>query len=434
MFAAYTFIFTMVFLAALPFLILKMLVKGKYLKSFRQKLGRVPLGLAGLPGSPRIWVYAVSVGEVSAISPVVRELRSVYPEACIVVSTGTETGQEMARNRLPEASGICYMPLDFPWALRRFFDAIRPGLLITTEAEFWPNLMHTARARGVKTMLANGRISESSFRGYMATRWLWRRVLGDLDRACVQDGADARRLRAMGARPEIVRVAGNCKFDALVAQTASSDEEEIREALTIPEGTAVFVAGSTHRGEEEAVLATYRRLRQLRRDAVLILAPRHVERIGSVEELLRRRAMVGSVRRSELAPGARRVDQHMILLDTIGELFKVYSVASIVFCGGSLVPRGGQNILEPAAWGKVVLYGPHMDDFLEARNVLEPTGAGITIHSPEELSAKALGLIQNEKDLARRGEAARRVLSSSRGAASRCVEAAQLLLGSKPGT
>jgi len=385
-------------------------------------------------GSPRIWINAVSVGEVIAVSSLVKILREMYPQACLVLSTGTETGQEMAGKMVPEATVYIYYPLDLPWIVRRTLNIVKPDLFINTETEIWPNFLRLAKKGGVKTILVNGRISTRSFGRYRKTAFFWRKVLENLDVMSMISGIDAERIRAIGAKSERVVVNGNSKCDALVNQIKPCFEEEMRKILNINEGDKVFIAASTHRGEEEIVLQAYKRFLEKFPRMLLIIVPRHVERAEEVEEIVRKEGFgsylcpSGYIRRSRMEGNRQRTTEPVIILDTIGELFKVYSLGTLIFCGGSFVPRGGQNILEPAAWGKIVLYGPSMEDFSDARQLLEKTGAGITLKNAEELREKGLDLLSHPGKLKKRGEAGKKAIMSSGGAGKRNAELVKRLL------
>lgn len=412
-----------------PFFLGKMLFAGKYRKSFRGKLGFVPSSIYDkMKGEPRIWINAVSVGEVIAASSMVRALREIYPRACLLFSTGTETGQEMARKIVKEATAYIYCPLDFPWVVAKVLGKVKPDLFVTTETELWPNLLRMAKGRGVKTMLTNGRISERSYGRYLKTRFFWRKVLENLDLVSMISDTDAERIKAIGARPERVFVSGNSKYDALVSQTEPRFEAEMREVLKISKEGKVFIAASTHRGEEEIALQAYRKFREKFPQVLLIIAPRHIERAREVKELLKKERFNNYIQLSEIKEGKKRTNQPIIILDTIGDLFKVYSLGTIVFCGGSFVPEGGQNILEPSAWGRVVFYGSSMGDFLEAKELLEGAGAGISLRDVNEFIEKGLELLSNPDELKRRGEAGRQAIMARRGAAERNAEFAITLL------
>jgi 3-deoxy-D-manno-octulosonic-acid transferase len=372
-----------------------------------------------MQGEPRIWLHAVSVGEVTAAAPIVTALRSRFPGACIVLSTSTETGRQMARKLATDATVHIYYPLDIPCVVRKVLDRVRPDLFVPVETELWPNFIRLCRARGTRIVMANGRISPRSYRRYRATRFFWKGILAALDLAGVISKIDAQRLAALGMPPSRIRVLGNAKYDGLAARVSPELEMEIAGSLGIEPGAEVLVAGSTHEGEESVILEVYRRLLEERPDFKLILIPRHIERAAAVMEMAHRAGFSDAIRMSEIRAGRSRSRERVVVVDLIGELFKVYSLATVVFCGGSLVPKGGQNILEAAAWGKVVFHGPHMEDFRDERVLLEEAGAGITVRDGGELFTGIRALLEDPDLLRTKGESGRRAVAANRGAAGR---------------
>jgi 3-deoxy-D-manno-octulosonic-acid transferase len=408
---------------AVPFYGARMVLTGKYRRSIGPKFGRFsPVVASLMQGEPRIWLHAVSVGEVTAAVPIVTALRSRFPGACIVLSTSTETGQEMARKLATDATVHIYYPLDIPCVVRKVIDLVRPGVFVPVETELWPNFIRFCRARGTRIVMANGRISPRSFRSYRATRFFWKEILAALDEAGVISPIDAERLAALGMPPSRIQVLGNAKYDGLAARVSPELEKEIAGRLGIEPGEEVLVAGSTHEGEEAVILEVYRRLLEHRPDFKLILIPRHIERGEAVAELVHRAGFSDAIRMSAIRSGRNRHGERVVVVDVIGELFKVYSLAAVVFCGGSLVPKGGQNILEAAAWGKVVFHGPFMDDFRDERVLLEEAGAGITVRDGGELFTGIRSLLNDPELLQRKGEAGRRAVAANRGAAGRYAD------------
>ena len=406
--------------AAVPYYGARMLLTGKYRKSIGPKLGRVSTDIAPLlKGDPRIWLHAVSVGEVTAAAPIAAALRARFPGACIVLSTSTETGREMARKLVADTAVHIYYPLDIPCVVRKVLDLVRPDLFVPVETELWPNFIRLCRERGTRVVMVNGRISPRSFRRYRATRFFWKEVLGALDDVGVISEVDGQRLAAFGMPPQRIHILGNSKYDGLAARVSPEIEREIAGILNMTPGQGVFVAGSTHEGEETVVLDVYRRLLESRPDFKLILVPRHVERADAVAELIRRAGFDDVIRMSEIRAGRGRRNERVVLVDVIGELFRIYSLATVVFCGGSLVAKGGQNILEAAAWGKVAFHGPHMEDFQGERALLEEAGAGIAVRDGNELHAGIRKLLEDPDLLRARGEAGRRAVVANRGAAER---------------
>lgn len=428
MYTLYSFLLWSISLTVLPWMMIKRMIAGTPREVFRQKLGVIPQEiLETMTGKPRIWVHGVSAGEVSAIHPLIRELRTQYPEACIMLSTGTESGQKVARERVPEASVCFYFPLDISWIVKRVVRRIQPDLCIVAETELWPNFLRIVKKEGANAMLANGRISERSFQRYRKTRFFWMGVLDHFDVLSMIRVQDGERIIAMGANPVKVFVNGNCKFDQAVFSADPIHREEMKKLLKVEEDHKVLIAASTHEGEEEILLRVYLRIREKHPEVLLFLVPRHVERADRVEKLCGRYGMKDVVRRSQIDSQGRR-GARIILWDIFGELFKLYSLGTVVFCGGSLIPRRGQNILEPAAWGKVVLYGPSMEDFADARQLLESVGGGIGVRNESELLHWCLHLLDHPQEGRNRGEAGREIVFAQRGAARRNLELARRLL------
>jgi 3-deoxy-D-manno-octulosonic-acid transferase len=415
-------------LGALPLFLVKVIFSRKKRKIFAQKLGFLPREtLERMKGEPRVWVHAVSLGEVGAVHPLFRELRKVYPGACLMLSTGTESGQKMARERVTEASGTFFFPWDYPGVVRKVIRRLRPDLFVIAETELWPNFLRILKAEGAKALLVNGRISDRSAGRYRRIRFFFTAVLDHFDAMSMIRVQDGERIIAMGANPIHVSVNGNCKFDQAAASADPRHQEEMKQVLGIGEQDRVWVAGSTHEGEEEIVLRTFRRLQESDPEMILLLVPRHVDRCERVERILERNGIQQWVRRSRLN-GEGRKGARVVLWDTFGELFKIYSLGTFVFCGGSLVPKRGQNILEPAAWGKVVLYGPSMEDFLDAHALLSGAGAGIMVRNEEELTERCLHLLHHPREREERGAAGREALLAQRGATQRNLELVRKLL------
>jgi 3-deoxy-D-manno-octulosonic-acid transferase len=414
--------------AAFPWLLAKLISSGKNREIFGQKLGFIPVGiLSRMKGEPRIWVHAVSGGEVSAIHPLIRQLREAYPDGCLVLSTGTETGKKIASERVLEATATFFFPLDLPFVVRRVIRGVRPDLFILAETEIWPNFLRIAKEEEAKTMLANGRISDRSFKRYRKTRFFWMAVLDYLDAMSMVGVQDGERIVSMGANPVKVFVNGNCKYDQAAFSADPLFQGEMKNLLGVDEQDLLFIAGSTHEGEEEAIVQAFLRIRQRYPEMILVLAPRHVERAPRVEKLLARYGIDDFIRRSRMESVGRR-GNHVVLWDTFGELFKVYSVGTVVFCGASLVPRRGQNILEPASWGKVVLYGPSMEDFIDAHQLLQRVGAGIMVQNAKDLAERCLHLLDHPQELKERGEAGKEALFAQRGATQRNLKLARKLI------
>ncbi|MDO9558609.1 MAG: 3-deoxy-D-manno-octulosonic acid transferase [Syntrophales bacterium] len=419
MLVLYNILLTLAAALAIPYYGAKILFTGKYRHSMGPKFGfNRPDLFDGMRGAPRIWMHAVSVGEVTAAAPIMAALRADFPAACLVLSTGTETGQEMARRLVPEATAIIYFPLDLPHVVRKLIRLVRPDIFVLTETELWPNFLRACRDQGIDVVMVNGRLSPRSFKKYYSTRFFWKEILKDIYEMGVISEIDAGRARAIGMAPEKIRVLGNAKYDGLAAKVSPALREETARRLNMAAGERVLVAGSTHEGEETVILEVFRKLLAVYPDFRLILVPRHVERAGEVTNLVRQAGFDG-LALTQIDQGRTMRDEKILVVDSIGELFKVYSLATVVYCGGSLVPKGGQNILEPAAWGKVVFYGPSMEDFRDEKILLEAVGAGIPVNDGPELADKMLALLQTPEMLASKGQAAGQVVAANRGASQR---------------
>lgn len=413
MYALYSAVLGMGLLAYLPAFLTRRRRAG-YGHDLAQRFGR--LG-DGLPAEPRCWVHAVSVGESAAAVPLVEAIHRRWPELGILVSTITPTGARIVADRLAGTAVHRYFPLDLPGPVRRALEAARPRFFIAIETELWPNFLRALARRRTPAMIANGRISDRSFRRYLRVRWLMRRVLADVSVFAMQSEEDARRIVALGAPPERVVVTGNLKSD-LVPETDAADAVW-RERLGLGATDRLWIAGSTHRGEEAIVLDAFLRARARCPGLVLLLAPRHPERAGEVSELIRERGLAPA-RRSRLPEG--RAPGAVVVLDTVGELATLYALAEVVFVGGSLVPVGGHNVLEPAMRGKPVLYGPHTSNFRESALLLESSGGGLVVKDALELERELSRLLE-DRDLARRvGDAARTAFAGRQGAVSATLD------------
>jgi 3-deoxy-D-manno-octulosonic-acid transferase len=374
----------------------------KYRHSLSGKLGRLPADFVpeGLP-KPRVWFHAVSVGEVTALGPLVKAFKEIRPQASIIVSTGTETGQDRAHESIGDAEGFFYLPLDFPNFVNSVVKRIQPDLFVLMETELWPNLIHSIKGSGATIVLANGRISDRSFPRYKRLRAFFSSTLSSIDLFLMASETDGRRIAEMGASPERIRVTGNTKFDAALGKFPDGSEAAMRDLLGVDGFETVLVAGSTHPGEHEMVLDAYLDLRKDFPDLILILVPRHVDKTPQIISAMKDRMMEPPFLRSASDAGEKRSGRKVIIVDRTGELFQIFSLASVVFMGGSLVPKGGQNILEPAAWGKMVLFGPSMEDFRDAADILVRAGSGIQVRGVDDLVRQAVEIL-SDPDSARR--------------------------------
>lgn len=405
----------------LPFWLVGMLRQGKYRSGLGERLGEVPASLRPTGSMERcIWIHAVSVGEVLAIGPLVERLQRKFAGTRIAISTTTMTGQALARKKFG-AADVFYFPLDFAFALRPYFVHLRPTLVVVAETEFWPNFLRLAQVNGARVAVVNARISDRSFPRYKLVRGLLRSVLRNVDLFLAQSELDRERLQAIGADAARVQVGGNLKFDAEVPSPA---EFAHRLRAAIPEHAKVLVCGSTVEGEEELLLDAFQARPGGAGELVLILAPRHPERFDQVAELARRRG-VSFLRRSAW-PGTP-IEEGMFLLDSIGELANIYRIADVAFVGGSLVPRGGHNILEPAQFGVPTLVGPHTENFRDILAIFERAQAVQRV-SPETLLPQLRTWLLDSAAAQAMGAKALEVYRSQAGAVERTVAALEVLM------
>lgn len=424
MYILYNIILLLAAIIGIPYYFFKMVFTGKYRKSLIPKLGGRQIEvLAQLPeGRPRVWIHAVSVGEVTAAKPIVASLKEKRPDVEIIFSTSTETGQEIARKMVTGVSAFIYFPLDFPPVVHKIIKAASPDIFVMVETELWPNFLKICHSRGIKALMVNGRISPRSYRKYKATRFFWQVILRNLTAAAMISEIDAARLQDIGLEQKKLQILGNAKYDALAAMAAPSLHEEIAGRLNCRPDEKYLVAGSTHEGEETVVVEVYRDLLTRYPDFKLIIVPRHIERAGVVLSLLKQGGLPDVICMSEINAGKKREKERVILIDVIGELFKIYSLATIVYCGGSLVPKGGQNILEAAAWGKVIFYGPSMEDFSAEKALLENAGAGLTINNATELYEGIILILEKPEELAQRGARGKAIVVANMGSAAKYAE------------
>jgi len=402
------------FVVVSPYFLYQAIRYNKYIGSLGQRLGYLPISF-NVDGEESIWIHAVSVGEALTARALAADLKARYPRLRLFLSTTTIAGQQVARRSLQHVDAVFYFPFDFGWTARRTLNLVKPRAFIMMETEIWPNLLRLCRRRGVKTVVINGRISSRSYPRYRLIRPFFRHVLADIDRFCMQSEESARRLIDLGADPARVTVTGSLKFDSLELPAATSHTKpRVLRFFRVSPGRAVIVAGSTMRGEESAVLHAFARIKATLPSAMLILAPRHPERFGDVEQLARGAGFV-VMRKSELPIDAEpRAD--VIVLDSIGELAQLYQIATAVFVGGSLVDHGGHNILEPAIFGKPIVFGPYMQNFKEIADAFVANGAAVQVQVDRDLDEVLLALVGDPVRRARLGAAARALVEANRGA------------------
>ena len=420
MYVIYNFLIILFFIFSFPYYLVRILFTRKYRAGLKERLGFINHRLDNLDASrKRMWIHAVSVGEVIAASLLIKRIKELWPDLIIMLTTVTETGNRTAKEKIKEADVIAFFPLDFSWSVRRFKKSLKPDLCIIMETELWPNFLRILSENGTPIMIANGRLSEKSYSGYKIAKAFFKKVLKSISAFSMQTDSDAGRIAALGAEQSKIYVTGNLKFDQ-VFRASSQIEKGIRADLMIPEECKVLVFGSTHRGEEEILVGAYKKLRSGFKNLFLIIAPRHPERFGEVEGILTRNSV--SFCRRTLLKRDEVIKTDAMLLDTIGELSQIYSIASVVFIGGTLVPVGGHNILEPAVFKKPVFFGKYMHNFREIAELFVNSGGGIQVHDPSEIEQRISDLLSNPEKGEEIGRVAYSLFEKNLGATERTLD------------
>ncbi len=409
MYLIYSVLLAAVLLFSTPYWVFQMVRQGKYRKGLSERLGVVPPRLRN-SAQPSIWLHAVSVGEVLAVSELVRGLRADFPEHRVVVSTTTDTGQKLAAARFG-AEDVFYFPLDFAAFIRKYVSALRPELVVIAETEFWPNFLRMARISGARIAVVNARISDRSLPGYRRWRWLLRPVLQKIDLFLAQTAEDARRLAEIGAPADRISVSGNLKFD-IPAPSAPAILGQLQTVLSGAGAGPILVCGSTVDGEEPLLVQAFKSVLVVYPAAVMLLAPRHPERFGEVALTLAQ-SQVNFWRRTTW--NGAPLSAGVLLVDSIGELSSLYGLADLAFVGGSLVPRGGHSIIEPAQHGVAILVGPHTENFRDIVTLFQNRNA-VRIVAPSELASAFLDLLGSDSERHALGKRALETFTSQRGA------------------
>jgi len=417
----YTTLVTLFLILSSPYFLFRSLVQRGYRRELAQRLGCIPPLALNKP----IWVHAASVGEVLCTLPLLKRIKRDLPECEIVITTMTHTGNDMAKKQIPEANAVLFFPLDHPVILGKVFRKIRPCLLLLAETELWPNLLLSCRRKDIPVVLFNGRISNKSFPRYRFLRFFLERYIKCISLFLMQTEKDRQRIREIGAPSEATKVTGNVKFDQHFPSFTPKDPDEMAHSLGLRGDETIFIAGSTHSGEEEILVSLLKELERAHPGLVMILAPRHLDRLNDVEKILEREAVPWTRRSSlpaNLSPSDSEGTPRVILLDTMGELMKLYRLGTVVFIGGSLVPVGGHNPLEPLFFKKCVLFGPHMFNFLEISRLLTEREGAIQVQGRDDLVLQVKRLLDDEGARKKAGEKGYQFLLENQGATERIFQ------------
>jgi len=419
MYTFYNLILNFVFIISFPYLLLRA-ASGKH--GIRERMGRLPKKKTEKLASEKvIWFHAASVGEVKALSTIVPQIKKNHPEYTLVVSTITKTGKKEAERILKGVRLFFFLPVDLRRFMRRAIERIKPAVLILVETEIWPNLIKEAKKKGSFVALINGRISATSLRRYLLVRNLFKETLSYMDLLCMQSEEHKERMILLGTNPDRVKVTGNLKFDRLLYASETVDKDGLKKKLRIPDHCKVLIGGSTREGEERILIRVFRRLEQKHKNLFFVLAPRHLVRLKEVERILFHEQM-RFIRKSQLDGKNLLDDYNVILLDTMGELSKIYSLADVAFVGGSLAQVGGHNLLEPAIYGVPVIFGPHVSHFKEEAKILIQSGGGIKVWDEEELHLNLTDLLSNDEKRIKLGNKAKEAIQKKTGVSQRTAD------------
>ena len=431
MYLGYSLLLSLGLLVLIPYFIFKALAHGKYIGGLSERLGSVPPS----GGRQVIWLHCVSVGETQAARPLVQRIKQQFPHHALVVSTITLTGQKLAREVFrKQAESVFYFPFDWRWSVRRALKRINPTAVLIMETELWPNFLRECKAREIPVALVNGRISKQSFRRYSLVTFFLRKMLASLSMAVMQSETDAQRLKTLGMPDEKLFTAGNLKFDAEPGSDLAETTNEIRARFGLQSEVPLILAASTHAPEEEIILESFKQIRT-KQPARLMIAPRHPERFNEVASLIQGSGLSWTRRTS--VPEANDSDATVILLDTIGELPATYSLATVVFVGGSIVDRGGHNVLEPAAIGAAVVTGAHTHNFHAIVDLMEEAGAIVQLppaqgaNASEEFTRVVQKLLSDASERAELGRRAKQLVANNQGAAERTMKLIAPLFSAK---
>jgi 3-deoxy-D-manno-octulosonic-acid transferase len=428
MYTIYNLFLNFAFVISFPYLLLRALLEKGGVWERMGRLSKEKIRILSTKNT--IWLHAASVGEVKALSIIISQLKKVNSDYGLIVSVVTESGKREAERSLSagkEVAFVFHAPIDLKRFVKRTLSSLNPSALIIVETELWPNLIKEAKQRGCWVALINGRISGKSLSKYLLLRSLFAETLSYVDLFCMQSEEDAERIKKLGANKDKIKVLGNLKFDRMITQISEVDKTVFKRRLSIPPDLKVMVGGSVRNGEEEILARVFKRLKKDGDDLLLILAPRHLDRVKKIEKMLFHQEL-DFIRKSELDGKTALKNQRIILLDTMGELAWIYATADVAFVGGSLVPIGGHNLLEPALYGVPVIFGSHVDHFKAAADLLIQCGGGIKIKNEEELYTQTLDLLKDEDKRKKMGMAAQEAIKRRSGASQKtaCLILSQL--------
>jgi 3-deoxy-D-manno-octulosonic-acid transferase len=416
----YNTLITIFLIFTAPYFLFRALIDGQFRKELAQRMGFFPNLLVQRP----IWVHAASVGEVFCCIPLLKRIKQDFPRSEIVVTTMTRAGHEAAKTQIPEADAVLFFPIDHPLSIRRAIAKIQPSLLLIAETELWPNLLRSCGEKGIPIVLFNGRISQKSFRRYLFLKFFFKGCLKPISAFLMQTKEDSDRVIGIGALPEKTRVLGNLKFDQTFPTVTQEGTAQTAKSFGYRGNEKILIAGSTHAGEEEILLNLFKDLRKIDPHLIFLLAPRHLDRLGEVERILDRESIPWRKRtwfamNQDLIHREKNELPWVILLDTMGELMSLYSLGTLVFVGGSLVPVGGHNPLEPLFFKKCVLFGPYMFHFSEISRSLTEAGGAIQVTGREDLFLHLKRLLSDERARKEMGEKGFQFLLKHQGATER---------------
>jgi 3-deoxy-D-manno-octulosonic-acid transferase len=418
MFIIYNLIFLLFALVNLPIY----LFKGKFHKGFSARFGKLPKDL--LLDRP-IWVHAVSVGEAASIAGLITELRKLYPKKSFVISTVTPTGNKIAQKIAKNTDFVTYLPFDLSWIVSSVINRINPSLFIIAETELWPNLIRCLYKKNIPMITVNGRISDKSFKGYLGIRILLKPTLEKIRMFCVQTDVDASRFKAMGVSAGKIKVTGNMKFD-IAPRVSPESAGASRTLLGLEPHERLLVAASTHPGEEKIILGAYLEISKAMPEVRLLIAPRHPQRSHEIFGIIKKAGLL-SMRVSRIGIDDLKPGSPVFILDTIGQLLNFYNIADVVFVGGSLIKKGGHNILEPAALAKPIIFGPYMFNFRDITDLFLQVNAAVMVSGAEDLQASITLLLKDRQRSKELGEDAQKLIWQNQGATLRNAREISLL-------